>query len=390
MEASVYNRSALGAPSVGFVFYNVDQKGGMERQAGQLATRLAARGHRVVCVSTIAPRHYGERGLELPGVTVHRVPVTRTPVFESAARALFARSGGVDVIYAAHYRCGLHAGRIARATRTPVVCKFACSGEHGDFRVMGTGRLEEMRALDRYVCMTDALKEEALAHGLDAAKIVSIPNGVDLGAFSRPRREEPGLVLFCGRLNTQKRLDVLLRAVEKVKAARLEVAGTGEEEDALRALARSLGIEGRVDFLGARSDVAALHARAQVFCLPSASEGLPNALLEALAAGTPSVATDIPGNRDVATEGREGLLVPPGDVDALARAIARLLEDRALAGRLGAAGRERARAFDLESVARRHSELFTEIARPARWRLGISGRAVLAARSLARVSLSRG
>src|SRR5271170_6914427 len=114
MERAVYNRRALGAPSIGFVFYNVDQKGGMERQASQLAIRLAARGHRVVCVSTIEPRRYGERASELDGVSVHRVPVTRTPLFESAARALFARSGGVDVIYAAHYRCGLHAARIAR------------------------------------------------------------------------------------------------------------------------------------------------------------------------------------------------------------------------------------------------------------------------------------
>ncbi len=130
--------------------------------------------------------------------------------------------------------------------------------------------------------------------------------------------------------------------------------------------------------------MAALQARAQIFVLPSSSEGLPNALLEALAAGTPSVATDIPGNRDVATHEREALLVPPGDVGALAAAIARLLGDRALAGRLGAAGRERARDFDLEKVADRYSALFTELARPASWRLGVSGRAVLAARAVAR------
>jgi len=118
--------------------------------------------------------------------------------------------------------------------------------------------------------------------------------------------------------------------------------------------------------------------------LPSESEGLPNALLEALAGGTPSVATDIPGNADVAGHEREALLVPPGDVPALASGIARLLEDRALASRLGQAGRERARAFDFEAVALSYSRLFTELARPARWRLGIKGRAVLAARAAAR------
>jgi glycosyltransferase involved in cell wall biosynthesis len=381
----VYNRRALAAPSIGFIFYNVDLKGGMERQASQLAPLLASRGHRVVVVSTITPGRYGSVETTLPGVEVHRVPVTRTPFFEAAARALFARSGGVDAIFAAHYRCGLHAARVARATNTPVVCKFACSGEHGDFRVMGTGRLEEMRSLDRYVCMTDALKAEALAHGLDEKKIVYVPNGVDLRAFSLPRKEEPGLVLFVGRLNAQKRVDLLLRAIARLPEARLEIAGDGEEEPALRALTRTLGIEGRVAFLGARSDVPQLHARAQVFVLPSASEGMPNALLEALAAGSPSVATDSPGNRDVARHEREALLVPPGDEAALALAIGRLLEDRALAARLSEAGRERAREFDLERTADLYSKLFTELARPARWRLGLTGRAVLAARALARV-----
>ncbi|HZV01696.1 MAG TPA: glycosyltransferase [Planctomycetota bacterium] len=385
MDERVYNPLALGAPSVGLVFYNVDSKGGMERQASQLAPRLARLGHRVVCVSTITPRRYGTNETRLEGVEVHRVPVTRTPFFEEAARALFARSGGVDVIYAVHYRCGLHAARIARATATPVVCKLACSGEHGDVRVMGSARLAEMRTVDRYVCMTEALRDEAIAHGLEAGKIVSIPNGVDLAAFAGERREEPGRVLFVGRLNRQKRVDVLLRAIANVKGARLDVAGEGEEEPSLRALARELAVEDRVAFLGPRSDVADLQARAQVFVLPSESEGLPNALLEALAAGTPSVATDIPGNRDVATHEKEALLVPAGDAPALAGAISRLLEDRGLASSLGQAGRERARSFDFDEVARAYSRLFTELARPATWRLGIKGRAVLAARAAARV-----
>jgi glycosyltransferase involved in cell wall biosynthesis len=384
IETRVYNRRALRAPSLGFVFYNVDLKGGMECQALQLAARMVARGHPVVAVSTIEPNRYPHRLVYPPGVLVHRVPTTRTPVFEEIARALFARSGGVDVIYAVHYRCGLHAARIAARTRTPVVCKFACSGEHGDFQFMGTARVGEMRTLDRYVCMTGTLREEAIAHGLDEKKILSLPNGVDLRAFAGERREEKGLVLFVGRLNRQKRADLLIRAIEKVKEARLEVAGIGPEEPALRALARELGVEARVAFLGERSDVPALQARAQVFALPSESEGLPNALLEAFAAGTPSVATEIPGNTDVARNERDALLVPPGDVAGLALAIERLLRDRALASRLGAAGRARARDFDLERVADVYSKLFTEIARPARWKLGVRGRAVLGLRALAR------
>src|SRR5262249_14595967 len=151
------------------------------------------------------------------------------------------------------------------------------------------------------------------------------------------------------------RINVLIRAFarisERIPDVRLACAGWGPEEQALRALARELGLAERVSFLGVRDDVPELLRAASVFVLPSAAEGLPNALLEALSVGVPAVATNIPGTDEVVRDEVEALMVPVDDEAALARAIERVLTDRALAKRLVSAGHELiAREFDMERV----------------------------------------
>jgi len=207
---------------------------------------------------------------------------------------------------------------------------------------------------------------------------VSIRNGVDAKRLSPearpadlPELGPPGerkIVLFAGRHDTQKRIPVLLRAfagvLREVPEARLASAGSGPRLDEYRALAHELGIADKVAFLEARTDVESLLRAASVFVLPSAAEGLPNALLEALASGTPCVATDIPGTREVVAHEKEALLVPVDDAEALAAAIVRLLKDRELAGRLVSAGYERIRReFDMEKVTDQYVELFSDLAR---------------------------
>jgi glycosyltransferase involved in cell wall biosynthesis len=282
----------------------------------------------------------------------------------------------------------------------PVVLKFAGGGAYGDLRTLPSlanhGDLRaELGRVDRYVFVSDEIRAEAQELGLDPGRFVTIRNGVDLARFSGSRESSGPVVLYVGRLSEEKRPALLVRAfprvLERVPEARLVLAGPGPLEGELKSLVAELGLEERVALLGARSDVPELHRRARVYALPSASEGSPNALLEALAAGTPVVATDIPGVREIARPEREALLVPRDDPEALARAVVRLLEDPALAARLSAAGRERvAQEFDLERVADRYSELFHNLTneRIARgvaldWRLGARGRSVLALRALA-------
>ncbi len=162
-------------------------------------------------------------------------------------------------------------------------------------------------------------------------------------------------VLAIGRLERQKGFDVLLRAFAKGGAAaihaQLWIAGAGSELASLVALAESLGIGSRVRFLGQVKDVAQLLRGASLFVLSSRFEGMPNALLEALAAGVPVVSTDCPtGPRELLSDAESGLLVPVDDVDSMAEAISRVLLDPVLAARMRVAGRASVGRFALENV----------------------------------------
>jgi len=374
----------VNAPlSVGVVLENADTRSGMERQAQRLACGLAARGARVVVVTTFTPRavlasrHDPPRHERRDGYEIVRVPCYRWWSGE-AVRALFALTLArvftrrrVDVVYAVQFQAALHLARAARGGSWPTVLKFACGGSYGDLeqakRWTERDVFSDLARVDRYACLSEQVRCEVAAAGLPAERCVLVRNGVDRSVFSRegPRAALPEgrSILFLGRHDGQKRISVLLRAFAKiaprVRDARVVLAGKGPEEERLKELARELGVLERVSFLGERRDVAALLRAASVFCLPSAAEGMPNALLEALSVGVPCVATAIPGTTDVVTDEKEALLVPLDDEDALARALERVLADRELASRLARAGSERiAREFDMERVCEQHLALF--------------------------------
>jgi glycosyltransferase involved in cell wall biosynthesis len=174
--------------------------------------------------------------------------------------------------------------------------------------------------------------------------VPEIPNGVDTARFfpsARPSGTTCEL-LFVGRLAPQKGVDILLNALARIpKGWRLRIAGDGPERERLSALAATLGLEGRVDFLGwtQRDALPELYRSADVFVFPSYDEGMPNVVLEALASGLPIVATRIAGNDQLVAEGENGTLVPPGDPSAFASALMPLIADHALRATLGATSR---------------------------------------------------
>jgi len=193
-----------------------------------------------------------------------------------------------------------------------------------------------------------------------------IPNGVDTARFTPAEsREEGGPVrlVFVGRVVHQKGLDVLLSALAKLPSEAdyaLTIVGDGPLRGALTEQAASLGVLPRLRFAGwaGREEMPELLRRADLFVFPSRDEGMPNAVLEAMAAGLPVVATRISGNEEVVADGETGLLVPPDDPDALAGALAGLLADAALRRQLGAAGRARVcREYSWQSVAERYAAL---------------------------------
>ena len=192
-------------------------------------------------------------------------------------------------------------------------------------------------------------------------KVMLVPNGVDLAAFNPAPIDAGGplRVLCVARLIERKGQRHLIEAVRRLVDEGLEVMldliGTGDALTANRRQADQLGVADRVAFVGyvPREDLAARYAAAHVFVLPSYNEGMSVATLEAMAAGLPVVATDIPGYAEVLRPGVEGLLVSPGNPTALAHALKRLLLDPGLAARLGAAGRARAKAFSWGEVVPR-------------------------------------
>jgi glycosyltransferase involved in cell wall biosynthesis len=157
---------------------------------------------------------------------------------------------------------------------------------------------------------------------------------------------------------------LLKAAAEVARAVPLAVwllAGRGRLLGELEDEARRLGIADQVRFLGFRDDAAALLQAVNVFILPSLSEGLPVAVLEAMAAGKPVVATDVGGNREVIVDGQTGFLVPPRDAGALAARTITLLTDKSLADRYGAEGQARVREeFSLERMVSAYEELYAE------------------------------
>jgi glycosyltransferase involved in cell wall biosynthesis len=202
-----------------------------------------------------------------------------------------------------------------------------------------------------------------------AERTVVVPNAVDLPAVRRPRSTERELPLFLavGRLRAPKDFMTFVRALGKLPPESFEavIVGEGPDRGLLEHEIGALGLAGRVRLVGERRDVPDLLADADVFVLPSRSEGHPVAILEAMAAGLPVVASRVGGVPEQVSHGETGLLVEPGDPDELAAALRRLATNPPLRHRLGAAGRERAeRAFDLDAFRRAHVELYSrELAR---------------------------
>lgn len=193
------------------------------------------------------------------------------------------------------------------------------------------------------VANSNAAAARLSREGVAARRVVVIPNGIDPGRFPRATRTARTLVTTVANLRPGKGHEVLLRAIARLApgrpALRLQVAGDGPLRARLEADARALGIGDRVSWLGYEDDVPRLLRGSGVFVLPSRMEAFPNSVMEAMATGLPVIATAVGGIPELVTDGRDGVLVPPDDDEALAGALARVLDDPAYADALGDAAR---------------------------------------------------
>ena len=380
-------RADLGRPGVLMLISHFPPAiGGTERQAHALAAGLARAGHQVTVLTLSRP---GVPPREImDGVAVERA-LTGTgrgvsfaaTYLVSLLRHLGRLRSGHAVLHAHHlYLEAMAATWVGMRRRLPAIAKMACGGPDGDFaRLRRTGLsvgLPLLRRLDRVVAVSAEMASELLTHGFVADRIARIPNGVDANRFApaadpeATRREvglDPETVLFLGRLDPQKGLDMALQAWQRVAArrpgARLVLAGEGPARSTLKAQAQTLGLGESVRFLGTRPDPERLLRASAIFLLPSRSEGMSNALLEAMATGLSCVATRIGGNSDLVEHAVTGLLVPPGDAAALSDALTALLEDPALRLRLGTTARTAVLdRFGMDRVIHTYADLYATLA----------------------------
>jgi glycosyltransferase involved in cell wall biosynthesis len=220
--------------------------------------------------------------------------------------------------------------------------------------------------------------------GVAQGRVTVVPNSVELSRFRpvapaerRQLREELGLqpsdrvLISVGKMNRGKGNDLLIRAMPRVLAraprCQLWLLGVGPDQDALQRLAGRCGVDRAVRFLGLRTDVERYLWAADLFVFASRFEGMPLAVLEAMACGLPCAVSDIPPHREISGDGEVAFLVREG-AEAWADAILRLLEDTALSRELGQAALERTTArYNARAIARSLDAIFQAEARPSRW-----------------------
>ena len=352
--------------------------GGPATHGPELSQFLVERGHHVVVV-TMGDAEPVVKPCEVVVISrSSRFPVRYGRIAATAA----TRARSADVIYAtATYAAASFASSVSR---TPLVAKLVSdpayerarryglfAGTLEDFQEQGGSRVEALKrartqALRRagaIVVPSAYLASIAESWGLDQRRLSVLANPapqIDVV----PQPQEPGTLTFVGRLTRQKDLGVAIEAIGRVPAARLLVIGDGPDRDRLEELARTTEAADRIDFRGAlpRAEALAIVAGSEAALLTSAWENFPHSVVEALAVGVPVVSTAVGGVPEIVRDGENGLLVPAGDVEAVTAAIASILQDGALHGRLAAGSRASVERLSVPRVYGRLEAILSDVA----------------------------
>jgi glycosyltransferase involved in cell wall biosynthesis len=369
--------------------------GGAEMAVANLAAALHDAGHSVTLLTARWHPEWPQEILHC-GVRVVRIPQARTRFLGTLGymrrlRAWLTRhSDQFDLVYVSMLKHeAFVAVGAARRGRFRVVLRAEGGGQTGDVAWHAKARggawiARRCRLADAVVAPSPAIQQELLAAGFPSARLNYIPNGVAPLPPRTPERRlaarealatahpvlslspNTQLAVYVGRLSAEKGLFALVDAWTKVTSARgnvrLWLVGAGPLRDDLARRIEQLHLRGRCVLVGSFDSVEDLLTAADLFVLPSYEEGMSLALLEAMSAGLPIVASDIPGNRTLVVDGEHGLLVKPGQSDAIAAALNKLLDDRALANHYGEDARQRAEHhFSLANMRERHEQLFEQL-----------------------------
>lgn len=362
--------------------YALSVPGGVQAHVVALAHALGGQGHEVAVLGPGAPERGGEVGADevihlgrhLPVRFNGSVaPVAVSPLAGRTTRRALAELSP-DVVHV-HEPLVPWAGIAAATTDVaPVVGTFHAWSDAS--RLYRAGRPVARRIAERlttHLAVSDAAATyHGHALGWSPSRFRIVPNGVDVARFSGaepfPELVDPErpTLLFVGRLEPRKGLEPLVRAFTRLKTDRPElrllVVGDGPERDRCQALLPAR-LRSDVSFLGRvdHDELPRFYASCDIYVAPSlGGESFGIVLLEAMAAARPLVASNIPGYRSVATDGRQGRLVPPGDVAALADAIETLLDNDSLRAAMGADGRRTVAAYDWARVASEVADVYRQ------------------------------
>ncbi|HUY35625.1 MAG TPA: glycosyltransferase [Pirellulales bacterium] len=355
--------------------------GGAERCLVELATRLDRTRFEPVVYSLAPPgarRSLIER-LEAAGVAVHFLAGRGIRSAPGVCRRLAQRlkSQGAEVLQTFLFHANVMGRVAARWAGVPhVVCGLRVAERRANWHL----RLDRWttRLVDQYVCVSDAVRDFSIARGrLTPERMVVIPNGVDLGRFDQAATVDLAAlgvpagrraVTYVGRLDPQKGLPGLLVGarwwLDHLSDHDLLLVGDGPRRSDLEAEVRRLGLTDRVHFAGWRDDVAEILRASRLLVLPSRWEGMPNVVLEAMAARLPVVATDVEGVRALLGPRADLQTVAKDDPRAFAERVVAVLSDASLAARLGEENRLRAeRHFSLGAMVSSYAALYHRLAR---------------------------
>jgi glycosyltransferase involved in cell wall biosynthesis len=366
--------------TVYFIVPRIDRTGGYERQALTLARALIALGAPLRILSDCKPTELHDHVRTIHPASLLKLHCVFRQEFQEARRA-----GPVVVHVHALYRFSAVGLWTATRLHVPTLLKLPSST---DVQVLFQSprlalRLFQptLQRVDRFLCPSRTVVEELRPRLRRPPAATYLPNGVDTARYSpstndeqRRQRDRLGIrfqhvILHVGRHVALKGGDVLIRAFAQADRhgslpanTGLVFLGDGDQTVAWKQLAAELGIAGNVLFAPTYDQPEHYYRAADAFALPSRQEGMPNALLEAMASGLPCVASDTGGIRDILAEQFPNQLVAPGDVAALASALENLFQPSALA--LGAQLREHAVThFSINVIGRRLIDLYEELIR---------------------------
>jgi glycosyltransferase involved in cell wall biosynthesis len=344
---------------------------GIERTLTMLLPALRAAAWRAELLCFSAP---GGAGAEVGarcaamGVPVHYLPLAR-----GVRLGDLRRIGGElarlkpALLHVHGYKATTLAGAVARLQGMPVMGTVHSEAASAP-EVARHLRLEALilRRLTRIAAVSSGVATDVVRRGIAAARVEVVHNGITDPGTPAPRTGPIETIVIVGRLVEPKNTHVALRALAGLARQGLRpamvVAGDGPERASLEGLVQSLELAGQVRFTGFVDDVAPLLAGNAIFVMPSRSEGIPIALLEAMAHGLPIVASRVGGIPEVVHDGRDALLVPPDDASALEAALAGLLTDQPEARALGAAARARYEAdFRVDAMRDRYADLYARV-----------------------------